>query len=374
MEANWQAISNIGSFDTPLMAVYPDRVRENIKLALEMAGGQASRLRPHIKTHKTAEILQIFLDLGITKVKCATIAEAELAATAGIPDVMLAYQPVGFKIDRFLKLAAIFPNVNFSCLVDNLSSAARIGSKAMSFSGKPARVFIDLNTGMNRTGYDYERSLPEFYQTVSNVQGLRLLGLHIYDGHLHHNDPVLRIAPAAAALAEVRAAISAIVRMGLPEPLLIAGGSNTFSYYAQQSDVECSPGTFVFWDKSYTDKIPELDFKLAAVLIATVISMPGPDLLCLDLGYKSVSSENPIDKRVLFPWNPDLKAIAHSEEHLVLHAADGATATYHVGQVIYGIPYHICPSVALYDELSVVNDQQITGQWAVAARRRKICL
>lgn len=372
MESNWHQISNMASFDTPLMAVYPDRIRDNISLALGLVKGKASRLRPHIKTHKTAEILKMFLDQGISKIKCATIAEAELAAGTGIEDILLAYQPAGLKIERFFGLVRTFPEVKFSCLVDNLSSAARIGSKALSATGKPADVFIDLNTGMNRTGYAYEQSLPEFYQAVARVQGLNLIGLHIYDGHLHDPDPELRALPAAEVLAKIRKEVTVIQKAGLPHPVMVAGGSNTFSYYAGQQDIECCPGTFVFWDKSYSDKLPELNFQPAAVLVATVISRPAADSLCLDLGYKAVSAENALDKRVFFPWNTDLVPVAQSEEHLVLYSLNAAT--YRVGDIIYGIPYHVCPSVALYDELFVVDNQQISEQWAITARRRKICL
>ena len=66
---------------------------------VELAGGPA-RLRPHVKTHKTREIARMQLDAGVTKHKCATIAEAELLADVGVPDVLIAYPLVGPNLRR----------------------------------------------------------------------------------------------------------------------------------------------------------------------------------------------------------------------------------------------------------------------------------
>jgi len=371
MEDNWHRIDNTEAFDTPLMAVYPERIRENIQLAVDLVAGDVSRLRPHIKTHKTAEIIKMFIDKGIDKIKCATIAETELAAQHGIADVMLAYQPAGFKIDRFIALIYKYPEVQFSCLTDSIDSAQKIAEKAL-LAAVVISVYIDLNTGMNRTGYPFEDALPEFYQQINALPGLHLLGMHIYDGHLHDADLGKRLAPAETALKKVLTAADQIELSGLRRPLIIAGGSNTFIFYAGIPQVECSPGTFVFWDMNYSARLPELEFKPAAVLITTVISKPAPDTLCLDLGYKSVSSENPLNLRVIFVWNPDLIPLGHSEEHLTVK--HGAGQNYEIGDKIYGIPYHICPSVALYDELSVVTAGKISGKWMVPARRRELCL
>ena len=68
-----------------------------------MAGG-VERLRPHMKTNKLPEVIRMQMDQGITKFKCATIAEAEMVAACLAPDVLLAYQPVGPNVERFIQL------------------------------------------------------------------------------------------------------------------------------------------------------------------------------------------------------------------------------------------------------------------------------
>lgn len=372
METNWQKIANEKVFDTPFFAIYPERIEANIKMAIEMVEGKPNRLRPHIKTHKTGEIIDMFIRFGITKIKCATIAEAELAADRGIEDVLLAYQPVGKKIERLISLIKTFPKISFSCLVDNIQSAQAIADAGTANSIDFIKIYVDLNTGMNRTGYPFEKSLPTLYKEIGSVKGIMLLGFHIYDGHLDGLDANIRTLPAKLALQKILVDCGEIVDMGFVQPMLIAGGSNTFSFYAKERNIECSPGTFVFWDMNYTKKLPELPFEAAAVLVTTVISKPTDHTLCLDMGYKSVSSENPIDARISFPWNDELKPLSQSEEHLVVKIE--ALKDYQIGDRIYGIPHHVCPSIALYDELNVVADHQIFGQWKVLARKRSICL
>src|ERR1700679_477489 len=103
MSMSWYQIINIDELDTPALVVYPERVRQNIVRAVAMVG-DAARLRPHVKTHKTPAVTRLMLDAGIRRFKCATIAEAEMLAVAGAPDVLLAYQPIGPKAARLATL------------------------------------------------------------------------------------------------------------------------------------------------------------------------------------------------------------------------------------------------------------------------------
>ena len=75
---------------------------------IAIAGG-VERLRPHIKTHKLAEVVRMQMALGITKFKCATIAEAEMVAGCNAPDVLLAAARPGQMPGRFIQLIKQFP-------------------------------------------------------------------------------------------------------------------------------------------------------------------------------------------------------------------------------------------------------------------------
>src|SRR5574337_777614 len=141
----WFTIENINDIDSPALVIYKERVQQNINRAIEMVK-DVNKLRPHVKTNKIAEVCRMMMDAGITKFKCATIAEAEMLAMIDAKDVLLAYQPVGPKVKRLLSLVQQYPETNFSCLIDNKDAADYL-SEVFSLAGKTISVFIDLNTG-----------------------------------------------------------------------------------------------------------------------------------------------------------------------------------------------------------------------------------
>ena len=363
----WYSITNIDTVDTPALIVFPERVKQNIQVLVRMVAG-LEWLRPHVKTHKMAEVSQLLLQAGITKFKCATIAEAEMLAQVGAPDVLLAYQPVGPKIYRLLLLVQKYPKTTFSCLVDNETIAESI---AITFAreNRTLPVFLDINVGMNRTGIVPGPEALSLYQTCTKHKGIKAVGLHAYDGHLRHPDFTARKTACDAAFEPVQLLAEQIVAAGYPAPIIVAGGSPTFPIHAQRPGVECSPGTFVFWDYGYSTTLTEQPFKFAAMVATRVISRIDAQTLCLDLGHKAIAAENPLP-RVVFLNAPDAQPISQSEEHLVVQVP--ATSTYQVGDVFYGIPVHICPTCNLYDKAYVAENHLVQTSWAVVSRNRFI--
>lgn len=365
----WYTINNVEQVDSPALLVYPARIRENIQLVKGRID-DVQRLRPHVKTVKIAEVVQLMQDAGIQKFKCATIAEAEMLGKVHAADALLAYQPVGPKVERLAALVRAYPHTKFSCLVDNLEAATAISNHFTALQ-QPLPVWLDLNVGQNRTGIVPGPAALELYAQLHTLPGIAPAGLHAYDGHLHDDDLEIRTQRCNAAFEPVAALAASITERGLPQPLIVAGGSPTFPIFAKRRDVECSPGTFAFWDWGYQQHLPEQTFHYAALVLARVISHPAADLICLDLGHKSVAAENPLP-RVHFLNAPEAKPVSHSEEHLVVKVPD--TTLYPIGTVFYGVPYHICPTVALYDKAHTIIDNVYAGTWEVVARNRSIII
>jgi D-serine deaminase-like pyridoxal phosphate-dependent protein len=326
------------------------------------------RLRPHAKTHKTKEGTQLMIAAGIGKFKCATIAEAEMLAMCGAPDVVLAYQPIGPKLKRFVTLTQQYPNTHFACLVDNITSATAIDS-AFAAAGAVITVYIDVNVGQNRTGIAPGSAAVALYNHCAQANNLAIAGLHAYDGHTVGNLEA-RTTTCNESFARVEALKASLQSMGYNDIKIIAGGSPSFSIHAKRPAVECSPGTFIFWDKSYLDQCTEQPFQIAALVVTRVVSLPDASHICVDLGHKSVAAENEIGKRVFFLDAPGLKAVSQSEEHLVLHAGEGHS--FRPGDVLYGIPFHVCPTIALYERAYTVESGKLNGEWKIVARDRKI--
>jgi D-threonine aldolase len=366
----WYTIDNSGEIDTPALVIYPDRVRENIRTAKSMVR-DVSLLRPHVKTHKSPEAVRLLMEEGIRKYKCATIAEAEMLALAGAPDVLIAYQPVGPKIQRVLQLVEQYPQTKFSCLIDALPAARAIGA-VFAHHHRTMPVFIDLNVGMNRTGIRPDEGGAELYSACEAMDGVDPIGVHAYDGHISSCDPALRILECRTSFEQVRSLLLQLHSEARRMPVIVAGGSPTFPVHAQRPGVECSPGTFIYWDKNYETMLPEQPFLPAALVITRVVSQPTTSTLCLDAGYKSVASEKDINHRLFFLNAPDARVIGHSEEHLVIDVGDEHAFT--IGSLLYGLPYHICPTCALYEQAVTVRGHIADGAWTMTARNRKITI
>lgn len=313
------------------------------------------------------DVAQLMLDAGIKKFKCASIAEAEMLAMAAAPDVLLAYQPVGPKLQRFIQLIQKYPATIFSCLVDNTDMAVIISREAVE-NHLVISAYIDLDVGMHRTGIAPLNGIALFEACVA-LKGIKIIGIHAYDGHLRSPDIQQRTIDCDKAYEQVTEVRQALQQMDF-DPVIIAGGSPTFPIHAKRKEVECSPGTFVYWDRNYQQTCSEQNFEPAALVLARVVSLPGLNRLCIDLGHKSIASENELHNRVYFLNAPDLKFIGHSEEHLVAEALPGHT--YKTGDVLYGLPFHICPTVALYERAVVVENNGVTSEWKNIARDRKI--
>ena len=369
LEKNWYQINNGDEVPSPALLIYPDRIESNIRKIIEIAGNP-NRLRPHVKTHKMSEIIRLQMKYGINKFKCATISETEMVARCGAPDILLAVQPVGPNIERFFRLKKEFKNTKISCIADNEEIIIQLSDKARK-TGLETHIWLDINNGMNRTGVTPGEKATRLYERILDSPMLNAEGLHVYDGHIHEQDFSLRKKICDDAFLPVTSFIEELKNEGISPVKVIAGGTPTFPIHALRKDVETSPGTLLLWDWGYSSSFSDMEFLHAAVLLTRIISKPGIDLLCLDLGHKAVASEMP-QPRIKILGLEKYAIVNHNEEHMVIRTA--LADKYKTGDALYAIPWHICPTVDRHDTVYVVNDHNVTGQWNVEARKRMITL
>jgi D-threonine aldolase len=362
----WYEVENIEKIDSPALLVYKDRIAQNIAKTFHYLQSP-EQLRPHVKTHKMKEVTAMLQAAGVQKFKCATIAEAEMLGEMHAQDVLIAYPIVGPKLLRLKALREKFPQTNYACLIDNADVAKELH---LIFKDNPIAVYIDLNVGMNRTGIKPNQAFSLFQKGLPYT-GLEIIGLHAYDGHIHSSDLGQRATEASEVAEMILKVKQEIDEFSDQKMQVVAGGSPTFHLHAEHdAQAQVSPGTFVFWDQGYTNILPDLDFVIAAVIATRVISIIDKNHICLDLGHKSIAAENPLP-RIKFL---DLVAepIGQSEEHLVVKVPD--SKIYTVGQVLFGVPIHICPTVALYEKVRVIINNNFTESWEVFARDKSITI
>lgn len=356
---------------SPALVIDGAQFDANLRFMIEMAG-RADRLRPHCKTHKMSAVTRIEMAAGIHKHKAATIAEVEMLAREGATDVLLAYPVVGPQIARALALRNAYPLLSLKVLIDDLQAAEAL-SAAAHIANMPFDVMLDLDVGQHRTGAAPAQWLS-MSQEAARLRGLRLVGLHVYDGHNNAASLTDRQAETDRIWADVQRLLDQLANDHFERMEVVAGGTGSFPCWAKKDDPRLilSPGTVVFYDAGYAAKYADLPFQPAVWVMSRVISRPQSNKITLDAGYKSFSGDPPLEKRAVFPELGDAKIVAQNEEHLVVETARAMELP--PGTVVWLVPWHVCPTVALHRQAVVVREGRIVDEWSVSSRDRVLSI
>ena len=364
-------ISSGGEILTPALILYPEIVASNIERTLHLLGGNADRWRVHIKTAKLAYTLQMFVDSGVRNFKCATTLELLVACRSGAADVLLAYPVMGANAQRARDITAEYPHVRVSVLIEN-------ENQLHPWRGGKVGIFVDVNSGMNRTGIEPGRAadVVRLVRAI-NRAGLSFRGLHFYDGHLGGTPEPERTAVAHAGYDSLLNLIAELDHENLSAPEIITSGTPSFpcalsysGFRDKQFVHRVSPGTVVYNDATSLAQLPaEFGYRPSALVMARVVSRPRAGIVTCDAGHKTVSADAGVPTCVVL-GHPELTPLAPSEEHLPFAIQDGAAGP-QVGETVFLLPRHICPTVNNFDSAVLVRDGQVISVEQVTARGRE---
>jgi D-serine deaminase-like pyridoxal phosphate-dependent protein len=365
------SLSGLDPVLTPALAIYLDAVENNIAFTLELLGDNPDRWRPHLKTVKIQDVMRMLVEHGVVHFKCATTLELLTACGAGAADVLVAYPLVGANAGRVREIAAEFPGVCVSVLVEN-------SDQVRQWQGSRVGLFVDINPGMDRTGVP-EASADQIVALARQIgeTGLEFRGLHYYDGHLHDQDLHRRCQQAHLGYDRLMQIGSAIVEAGLELGELITAGTPalpcSLSYWAFRSrDLvhRVSPGTVVYGDTTSAAQLPaQYRYQPAALVLARVVSRPRENIVTCDAGHKTVSADAGVPNCSIL-GRPELKPLRPSEEHLPIEVPAGV-AVPAIGDILYIVPRHVCPTVNNFDHALLARGGRVVAVSAVGARGRE---
>jgi D-serine deaminase-like pyridoxal phosphate-dependent protein len=351
---------------TPALVVDLEAVAHNARAFVTRCGG-AERWRPHVKTAKQHAVVDELLAAGVRSFKCATPAELRLvlqaaAAHPGAPavDVLVAYPPSPPALASILAARAEAPQARVGVLADSPEHLRTLDDAAP--SEHPLAVHLDVDLGMHRTG-----SLPSRWCDLPMPRaGVRIAGLHGYDGH----HPV-------EARAAAHAGYDALVELARALALdashdLVTSGTHSYAHALDHRGLcegpwrhQVSPGTIVFSDLRSRAAARDIGLRQAAFVATRVISRPSTTRVTVDAGSKGIAPDCPGESARVVGW-PGLRAETPSEEHLPLTVASGACPRH--GELLWLVPMHVCTSVNLHDEVVYVRGGSFVGTGTVAAR------
>lgn len=364
-------ISNFDDVMSPALALYPEIVASNIDRTVQLLEGNADRWRVHIKTAKLACTLRMLVDRGVRHFKCATTLELLVGCQCGAIDILVAYPVVGANARRVREIAAQFPDVHISVLIENQEQLAQWVDSNLG-------IFLDINPGMNRTGIEPDQT-DAIVRTIHRVtnQGLEFRGLHYYDGQYGGLDEHERTVTAHAGYDTLLGLVAKVRAAGLLVPEIITAGTPTFpasltykKFHGSDFIHRVSPGTIVYCDATALAQLPsEWGYTPAALVVSRVVSRPHHGVVTCDAGHKTVSADAGVPTCVVV-GHPELTPLSPSEEHLPMQSktSDGPA----IGDVLYLVPRHVCPTVNNFDCALVVRNGRIESLEQVSARGREM--
>lgn len=356
--------------DTPCLVVDLDRLEQNITEMATYARERGLALRPHVKTHKTAEIARLQRQHGVAGFTCAKIGEAEALADAGVlDDVLLAYQIVGDQ--KIRRLLALMERARVTVAVDSVEVAEPL-SRAVQAAGKTLDVVIEVDTGLRRAGVEPGEPVVRLARDLVQMPGLRVRGLMTHEGHAGRARDASELAAIAQRVGRDMVDSAALLqRAGVPVDIVSVGSTPAaFETTRVPGITEMRPGTYVFYDCAafrFGRIGPE---RCALRVLTTVISRPAPDRAVVDAGSKTLTMDPPPPGRQGHGYVvdfPDAVIARLSEEHGVIELPPAARGL-RVGDRLEIVPNHVCPTVNLQDELFAVRGDEVVETWRVVAR------
>ena len=360
---------------TPALVVDQARLERNLRDMAHSAAARGIRLRPHAKTHKTAQIARMQVELGGVGLTVATIGEAEKFADAGVGDLFVAY-PVWPSAPRVSRLQALAERVRLRIAVDSAESAGMLAP--LSHCARPPQILVEIDSGHHRTGVTPDRA-GDVALAVARA-GLTVAGVFTFPGHSYEpGAPEKAAAQEAAALAGAHDAVldAGVADRSSGHPVAAggaalerSGGSTpTAQLSADPPPTELRPGVYVFYDAQQLELGVCRSDQIALAAAGTVVSRPSPGRFVLDCGSKVLGADRK-------PWNsgfgrlpqwPDALVVALSEHHATVALPPGASPP-ELGQVVAVVPNHVCAAVNLVNELAVIRDGEVADTWPVMAR------
>lgn len=337
-------------------------LERNIAAMARFAAGRGIALRPHAKTHKSAEIGRLQIAAGAAGLCCAKLAEAEALADAGPANLHLTSPVV--RPDAIARLVALNDRIDgLSAVADHPSVVARI---AAARPDNPLTIFIDVDPGNRRTGVASPEAAVALARAIADG-GLLLGGVQFYCGSQQHIQAHAdRRAAIADRTAYLRTVLDALGAAGFAVPVVTGGGTGSFMIDAELGVLtELQVGSYIFLDREYGDcdlgQGGAPAFEHALWVDATVISANAPGLVTIDAGLKALSPDAgpPVSAAGAYRFMGD--------EHGAI-LGDGALPG--LGDRVALIPGHCDPTVNLYDAYHVLEGDRIVDVWPVTARGR----
>ena len=365
-----KAVTGITKHDlsTPSLLLDLDVFESNIAKMSEHVKAASINLRPHVKTHKCAEIAIRQIRAGALGVCAATIREAEAMAAASVRGILITSEMVGRpRIERLVRLTQ--KAADTASVVDNVAHAIDLNDAAQAAKIK-LNVVIDIDPGMRRTGVPPGDRAVELAEKIKKLPSLNLQGVQCYSGvSAHVVGFEARRAHSEKATAPAFETIARLKKIGIDVNLVSGGSTGTYNIDpALKGLTELQAGSYVFMDVEYRNiggkgGAVYDDFGQSLTVVATVISQSHAGVATVDAGFKAFAT----DRR----YGPDVKGVTGvkyhfgGDEHGILEL-EKPSREIRLGDRLEFIVPHCDPNVNLYDRIYCLRGEKLEAVWSIS--------
>jgi len=354
--------------DTPALIIDLDAFEANLDLMAGLMAQHGTKLRAHAKTHKSPVIAHQQIARGAVGQCVQKVAEAEILAWGGVPDILISNEVVG--TDKIARLVALAKICRIAVCADDAGQVAALGQAAQA-AGVVLRVLVEIDVGAGRCGVAPGPAAVALAQVIEAHPALRFGGLQAYHGGAQHlRSYAERQASIGATIEATRRTVEQLRQVGLSCDIVGGAGTGSFDLEAASGlFTEIQAGSYIFMDADYARNFDEAGqpvsrFRHALFVLSTVMSAAQPNVAVLDAGHKAAS----IDSGFPTVWQrPGVSYVGASDEHGSLRVADGADVPA-VGEKLRLVPGHCDPTVDRYDWYVGVRRGRVECLWPVAAR------
>ena len=357
---------------TPALVLDLDALEANIASMAEHARTHGYAVRPVAKIHKSTDVSRRQVAAGGLGPCCATLAESEVMADAGMSGVMLFTSVVTApKLERLAALNA--RTEGLVVVADDESNVLQL-AQAGRESGRPLEVLVDIHVGGSRTGIADEQRAVDLVRLVAESDGLDYTGLQGYvGGKMNTDDFDARRALVNERMQPLVRVVERLHEEGFP-PRIVSGGSTGTHDIDYELGVltEVQAGTYVFMDMNYQGVALRRDdlypFRQALSVRATVISNARPGFVVTDAGLKEIDNLPAIERaKILWGAPPDARysLVGDDMGRIDFARPEDSMA---VGDVVELMPPHCYQTAALYSNYHVVRGDELVDIWPVDAR------
>jgi len=359
--------ATLRDLETPALIVDLAALKRNIDAMAAAARSAGVALRPHAKTHKSPEIAALQMNAGAKGIACATVAEAEMLAAAGIGGLLLTAPQVGDA--KFSRIAKINRGAGITVVADHATQIDGLG-RAMQPGDRKLAVAVDTDVGQMRSGVTDLAEGVRLAQMIAAHPRLEFAGIQGFAGNAQHiPDPQARKAAAAAAADTLRTFAKMLSDANLKPSLITGSGTGTYRQDSAGPYNELQVGSYVFMDSDYARIVDEggagPSFEPSLFVLATVVSVNVTGQVTVDAGTKALATNGPPPCHIVGAPDGSTYRFAGDEHGIVAiptgHAAPALGARLLIGAT------HCDPTVNLHAAYHVVESDSLQT-WPIRAR------